>query len=247
MNEPKDDRAVFEAACDKEIAAMAANPELQELTDKWFLESAKHNYSYHFKWMGLPIIQYPQDIQAMQELIWEVKPDLIIETGVARGGSLVFYASMLELLGAGRVVGIDIDIRPHNRKAIEEHPMSKRIHLIEGSSVDQETVDMVSEIALNHKTIMVALDSNHTHDHVLKELQAYAPMVTKGSYCVVFDTVVEKMPASYFADRPWDVGDNPMTAVKEYLTQTSDFQIDKMMDAKLQPSVAPSGYLRRIS
>jgi cephalosporin hydroxylase len=195
--------------------------------------------------MGRPIIQFPQDIIAMQEIIWSLKPDLIIETGVARGGSCVFYASMLQLLGGeGRVIAIDIDIRPDNRKAIETHPMASRIDLLEGSSVSPEIVTRVREAARRARTVLVALDSNHTHAHVRDELLAYAPLVTKGSYLVVFDTVIEHMPATFFPDRPWSVGDNPHTAVQEFLATTDRFVIDTTIDHKLQISVAPGGYLR---
>ena len=208
-------------------------------------------YSYHFEWMGRPIIQYPQDIMAMQELIWEVKPDLIIETGIAHGGSLIFSASMLELVASctgseGEVLGVDIDIRSHNRKAIEEHPMSKRISMIQGSSIAPEIIAQVKEKAKGKKKILVCLDSNHTHDHVLAELKAYAPLTTVGSYCVVMDTVIEDMPSDMFPDRPWGPGNNPKTAVWEYLKAHPEFEINKNIDHKLLITVAPDGYLKRI-
>ena len=188
----------------------------------------------------------------MQEIIWQVKPDLIIETGIAHGGSLIFSASMLELLAFcggptdGGVIGIDIEIRPHNRKAIEEHPMFRRISMIEGDSTADEVITLVHEKARKHRTILVCLDSNHTHDHVLKELRAYAPLVTKGSYCVVFDTIIEDMPAGSFPDRPWDKGNNPKTAVWEYLKETNMFEIDEDIPNKLLITVAPDGYLKRV-
>ncbi len=197
--------------------------------------------------MGLPIIQHPQDIVALQEIIFETKPDCIIETGVARGGSLVFYASMLELLGSdGVVIGIDIDIRDHNRKRIEEHPLAHRIKLVEGSSLDQKTVDSVQELAKGSKSVMVSLDSNHTHQHVYDELQLYSPLVTSNNYCVVFDTIVELMPKGSYPNRPWDVGDNPMTAVNTFITESDNFTVDKDIDAKLILSAARSGYLRKV-
>jgi cephalosporin hydroxylase len=197
--------------------------------------------------MGRPIIAYPQDMVAMQEIIWEVKPDLIIEAGIAHGGSIVYYASLLELIGGdGLVLGIDIDIRKHNRDLIEAHPMMKRIQMIEGSSIAPEIAAQVYEVAKNKKRIMVCLDSNHTHDHVLNELKLYAPLTTVGSYCVVFDTVVEDLPKSQYNDRPWDVGNNPKTAVFEYLKENSDFEINKSIDNKLLISVAPDGYLKRV-
>jgi cephalosporin hydroxylase len=218
---------------------------MNELTLKWLVESAKVKYSYNFAWMGRPIVQYPQDMIAMQEIIWHVKPDLIIETGIAHGGSLIFYASMLELIGEqGQILGLDIDIREHNRIEIEKHKMFKRITMIEGSSIDEEIAQQVYELAKNKQRVLVVLDSNHTHEHVLKELQLYSSLVTKGSYLVVFDTVVEDMPADFFLDRPWGKGNNPKTAVWEFLKQNDRFEIDKAMEAKLLITVAPDGYLK---
>jgi len=204
-------------------------------------------YSYNFSWMGRPIIQYPQDMIAMQELIWEIKPDLIIETGIAHGGSLIYYASILELIGNGEVLGVDIDIREHNRKEIEAHPMFKRIKMIQGSSIDESIVAKVAEAAKGKQRVMVCLDSNHTHDHVLNEMKMYAPFVTNGSYLVVFDTIVEDLPENYFGQkRNWGIGDNPKTAVFEFLKDNNDFSIDSAIDNKLLISVAPSGYLKRL-
>lgn len=237
----------FEREKRKSIRELGADAELEELTQRWFLASCRHRYSYHFTWLGRPIIQYPQDIVAMQELIWEVRPDAIVETGIAHGGSLVLYASMLELIGGDRfVLGIDIDIRAHNRAAIEAHPLSHRIRMIEGSSIDAATVEQVREIVRGRQRIMVVLDSNHTHDHVLRELQLYSELVKKGSYVVVFDTVVERMPKAAFMDRPWGPEDNPYTAVQEFLRDTDRFEVDQSMDDKLLISVAPGGYLRCI-
>jgi len=220
-------------------------------------------YSYNYKWMDRPIIQYPQDMIAMQELVWEVKPDLIIETGIAHGGSLIMNASLLAMLDyceaieAGkmidpkkpkrRVLGIDIDIREHNRKAIQAHPMSNRIDMIQGSSIEEEILNQVKAFAKNYKRILVSLDSNHTHEHVLKELKSYAPLTSLGSYCVVFDTVVEDMPKKLSGDRPWGPGDNPKTAVWEYLKTHPEFQIDKTIQNKLLITVAPDGYLKRVA
>lgn len=179
---------------------MTSDTNLQELTNRWFVESCKHKYSYNFEWMGRPIIQFPQDMIAMQEIIWKVKPDLIIETGIAHGGSLIFYSSMLELIGGeGQILGIDVDIRQHNRVEIEKHPMFKRITMIEGSSIDNQIVKQVYDFAQGKSRVLVVLDSNHTHDHVLKELELYSPLVTIFSYLVVFDTVVEDMPEDFFS------------------------------------------------
>lgn len=235
----------FETQNEADIQAQGDNQNLRTLATDFFNESAKHKYSYHFSWMGRPIIQLPQDMIAMQEIIWQVKPDLIIECGIAHGGSIIYYASLLELQGHGEVLGIDLDIRPHNREALEGHPMFKRISMIEGSSIDPAIAAQVQALAAGKKVILV-LDSNHTHDHVLEELRLYAPLVAVGSYCVVMDTVVEDMPADAFPDRPWGPGDNPKTAVWAYLKENSDFQIDKRMDNKLLISVAPDGYLLRV-
>ncbi|WP_409280832.1 cephalosporin hydroxylase family protein [Pseudomonas defluvii] len=235
----------FEAECKAEIDAQGQNETLKGLARDFFNESARHKYSYHFSWMGRPIIQLPQDMMAMQELIWNIKPDLVIECGIAHGGSIIYYASLLELQGHGEVLGIDRDIRPHNRQAIESHPMFKRISMIEGSSVDLGVVEQVRALAAGKKVILV-LDSNHTHEHVLEELRLYAPLVSLGSYCVVMDTVVEDMPADAFPDRPWGPGDNPKTAVWAYLEENGDFEIDRQMNDKLLISVAPDGYLRRV-
>ena len=235
----------FQQECAERVESYASNKELKEAAHQFNVISNRDKYSYNFSWMGRPIIQYPQDMIAMQELIWNIKPDLIIETGIAHGGSLIYYASIMELIGHGEIVGVDIDIRDHNRKAIEEHPMFKRISMIQGSAVDENIVNQVREKAKGKKTVMVSLDSNHTHAHVLEELKLYAPLVTVGSYCVVFDTIVEDMPAHMY-DRPWDVGDNPKTAVWEYLKTNPDFEIDRSVDNKLLISVAPEGYLKRI-
>jgi cephalosporin hydroxylase len=242
----------FEQEVTERIATNAKNNELIASAATLMEESIKAQYSYNFSWLGRPIIQYPQDIVAMQELIWSVKPDLIIETGIAHGGSLIFSASMLELNAScggpkdAEVLAIDIDIRAHNRIAIESHPMFKRISMLQGSSIAPEIVTQVKARASNKRCIMVCLDSNHTHEHVLAELQAYARLTSVGSYCVVFDTVVEEMPGHIIKDRPWGRGDNPKTAVDEFLRTHSEFEVDKQIDNKLLISVAPSGYLKRI-
>ncbi|MCZ7562529.1 MAG: cephalosporin hydroxylase family protein [Burkholderiales bacterium] len=212
---------------------------------EWVTRAAHYQYSHHFMWMGRPIIQFPQDILAMQEIIWEVKPDLIVETGIARGGSLIFYASLLELIGGdGMVLGVDIEIRPHNRNAIESHSMFKRVRMIEGSALDEDVVREISEIAQRKRRVLVVLDSNHTHAHVLRELQLYSPLVTEGSYLVVLDTIIEDMPTGSFPDRPWDKGNNPKTAVREFLKTTDRFEVARDIEAKLLITVAPEGYLR---
>lgn len=228
------------------ISANGLNGKLKNAADAFNVQSNSAQYSYNFSWMGRPIIQYPQDMIAMQEIIWSVKPDLIIETGIAHGGSLIYYASLLELIGKGEVLGIDIDIREHNRKEIESHPMIKRIKMLQGSSIDASLVDQVKKYAEGKQTVMVCLDSNHTHSHVLDELKFYSPFVTVGSYLVVFDTIVEDLPNDYLPGRAWSQGDNPKTAVFEFLKSHPEFVIDTDVDNKLLISVAPQGYLKRV-
>jgi cephalosporin hydroxylase len=230
------------------IQKLGGHPELKSLSYQWLSAVSRYKYSYNFSWLGRPIIQLPQDILAMQELIWQVRPALIVETGIAHGGSLIFYASMLELLGGkGLVVGIDIDIRAHNRLEIEAHPLFKRIRLIEGDSTEPAVVEEVYGLAEGKAPILVALDSNHTHEHVLKELQLYSPLVRKGSYLVVFDTIIEDCPSGYVHDRPWDKGDNPRTAVAEFLAANPRFEEDRNLESKLLITVAPGGYLKCIA
>ena len=252
----------FEKEVQQRIDANAEDKVLKESTQAFMHASINHKYSYNFSWLGRPIIQYPQDMVAMQELIWQVRPDLIIETGIAHGGSLILSASMLALLDysdaaqAGktlepkasqrRVLGVDIDIRAHNRTAIEAHPLAHKIIMIQGSSVALEIIGQVHQIAKGFKKVLVFLDSNHTHAHVLAELQAYAPLTSKGSYCVVFDTIIEDLPDNVFPDRPWRRGNNPNTAVTEYMQAHSEFEIDKTIENKLLITVAPGGYLKRV-
>jgi cephalosporin hydroxylase len=253
----------FEKEVATRIAATPSNEALQDASREFLLSSIEARYSYNFSWMGRPIIQYPQDMVAMQEVIWEVKPDLIIETGIAHGGSLIFSASMLAQLdlcdaiesgekidprkSKRKVLGLDIDIRAHNRAAIEAHPMASRIQMLQGSSIAPEVVTQVKMIASNYKRILVCLDSNHTHSHVLAELEAYAPLTSVGSYCIVFDSVVEDMPKEMSFDRPWGPGNNPKTALRKYLETHSEFEIDKNINNKLLVTVAPDGYLKRIT
>lgn len=235
----------FEKEKSENIHRLGTNADLRSLSNKWIADVSRYKYSYNFTWLGRPIIQFPQDIMAMQEIIWRVKPDLIVETGIAHGGSLVFYASMLELIGAnGQVLGIDVDIREHNRSEIEKHPMSKRIAMIEGSSIGNDVVRRVYDFAREKQSVLVTLDSNHTHAHTLKELELYSPLVRKGSYLVVFDTVIEDLPENFFLDRPWGKGNNPKTAVWEFLKDNDRFEIDKDLEYKLLITVAPGGYLR---
>jgi cephalosporin hydroxylase len=234
------------------IDANANNRELRAAADTFMRASTQPKYSYNFSWLGRPIIQYPQDMVAMQEIIWRTRPDLIIETGIAHGGSLVFSASMLELNAIcggpaqAQVLGIDIDIRAHNRAAIEAHPLARRIRMIEGSSIAADTIAAVRQLASPYRNILVCLDSNHTHAHVLAELELYAPLTSVGNYCVVFDTVVEDLPGQMWTDRPWGPGNNPKTAVWKYLESHPEFQIDQRVHQQLLITVAPDGYLLRV-
>lgn len=252
----------FEKEVANNIAGLGRDRDMLDLSRIWLRDTLKHHYSYNFSWLSRPIIQYPQDIVAMQELIWTVKPDLIIETGIAYGGSLIMSASMLAMIDyceavtmgraldpketRRRVLGIDIEIRPHNRTAVESHPMSHRIDMIEGSSIAADVIAQVREMAQRYDRIMVALDSNHTHDHVLAELEAYAPLVSKDSYCVVFDTIVEDLPDNMYPDRPWGKGNNPKTAVWQYVRSHPEFAVDKHVQNKLLITVAPEGFLKRV-
>jgi cephalosporin hydroxylase len=244
------------------VRSYANHDKLNSLAHDWIFHSMQEKYLYNFDWLGRPIIQYPEDMVAVQELVWKIRPTLIIETGIAHGGSLVLSASMLALLdycdaaesgssltplqSKRRVVGVDIDIRDHNRRAIEAHPLSHMISMVEGSSVDESTVDKVRQLASGHERVMVFLDSNHTHEHVLQELKFYGVMASIGSYCVVFDTFVEDMPPKYFSDRPWDKGNSPKTAVEAFVQIDNRFVIDRGLDQKLLITVAPSGYLKRV-
>lgn len=253
----------FKAQGDVEVAAMASDESLQTITQKWLEAATVHNYSYHFEWMGRPIIQFPQDIVALQETIWSVKPDLIIETGIAHGGSLVLSASILALLDlvdlgrgegltptstpARKVLGIDIDVRRHNRDSLDNHAMRPWIEMIEGSSVDPDVVSRVHNYASKFNRILVMLDSNHTEEHVLSELEAYCSLVSPESYIIVYDTVIEHMPTHFYPDRSWGRGNNPKTAVKAFLENHPEFEIDAGHQKKLLISVCPDGFLRRIS
>jgi len=252
----------FDKEVQERVLSNLENSSLLEASQTFMRESLRAKYSYNFSWLGRPIIQYPQDIVAVQEVIWESRPDLIIETGVAHGGSLILSASMLALLDIvdaldqdrlveprksnRRVIGIDIEIRPHNFDAIRAHPLSSYIDLVVGSSTANEVVDEVIGKAKAFQRVMVLLDSNHTHEHVLRELECYADLTSVGCYCIVFDTVIEVEPAASNPERPWKEGDNPMTAVRQYLQSRSDFIPVSHLDGKLLLSVAPSGYLKRV-
>lgn len=235
----------------EEVAAnvdrLMADEDLQARSRAWLTEITRHRYTYNFTWLGRPVIQLPQDLLAVQEIVWRVRPDLIVETGIAHGGSLIHSASLLELIGGdGLVVGVDVDIRAHNRREIEAHPLARRIRLIEGSSTDPAIAAKVAEHARGRPSVMVVLDSDHTHAHVLRELELYAPLVTRGSYLIVFDTLIEDLPEALFAGRRWGKGNNPKTAVWRYLKSTDRFEIDTRLAGKLLLTCAPDGYLRCI-
>jgi cephalosporin hydroxylase len=243
----------FEYQREQRIANLARDTSFREQSHAWVEESMRKQYVYNFSWLGRPIIQNPVDMVALQEIIWKVQPDLIIETGIAHGGSLIFLASMLELNAlchgntAGQILGIDIDIRAHNKKAILEHPLARHIMMLEGSSIDASMIAQVHQYAAGKKKILLCLDSNHTHEHVMQELQAYANLVSVGSYCIVFDTLIDDMPKDVFPNRPWGPGNNPKTAVKEFIAKHSQFVIDESIHSKLLLSSAPFGFLKRIN
>jgi len=262
MKKKIDPYLLFQLENKKRISSYQKNTKWKNLSKRWLIESVKNNYMYNFEWLGRPIIQMPTDIAVIQELVWKIKPDLIIETGIAHGGSLVLSASILGLLdmceaiesnsvfnpkkSKRKVLGIDIDIRKHNKKAILKHPMSSRIKMIEGSSVSKNVINKVRKFSQNYKKIMVFLDSNHTHNHVKEELNAYASLTSLNSYCIVFDTIVEYMPKNFYSNRPWNKGDNPMTAVNDYLKEHDEFKIDKIINDKIMLSQSPNGFLKKI-
>lgn len=264
---------LFEHEVAGNISEIGNDASFLQLSTTWLFDAIKHGYAKNFSWLGRPVIQIPQDLYAIQEIIWKVKPDLVIETGIAHGGSLIMSASMLALLdyceavsegrtidpsqSKRRVVGIDIDIRRHNREAIEAHPLAHLIDMVQGSSIEPKIVGQVRDKAASHKKILVFLDSNHTHDHVLAELEAYAPLVSAGSYCVVWDTGIEGLPDGFVTDRPWGKGNNPKTAVFQFLARLENpgltaadgmplrFEIDKLIEHKLAVTASPDGFLKR--
>ena len=253
---------IFLGEVESRVKSYKDEEEMRKAAADFMLSSTKPKYCYNFSWQSRPIIQYPQDMVAMQEIIWKVKPDLIIEMGIAHGGSLIYNASILAMLdmceaikehriidpkiSERKILGVDIDIREHNKTEIEKHPMSSRIEMIEGSSISPEIIEKVKDYAKDYKCILVYLDSNHTHEHVLAELEAYAPLTSVGSYCVVFDTIIEDLPKNAYPDRPWGPGDNPKTAVYDYLKNHPNFEIDKNIFEKLLISVCPDGFLKKL-
>ena len=242
-----DDRDAFEAETRRKAAAMAQDSEVRNLASKLFATSDRYDFSYFWKWLGLPIIQTPDDIVAMQEIIWETRPQAIVETGFARGGSSIFYSSILTLIGEGTVVSIDIDIRAHNREAVEKHPLGARVKLVEGSSTAPETFSQVRSLIPNDARVMVILDSNHTHQHVLDELRLYGPLVTEGQFLVISDTVIEELPLQTHRPREWALGNNPKTAVLKYLSESDRFEVDDWFNDKLLVTSSRGGYLRCVA
>jgi cephalosporin hydroxylase len=242
-----DDRRAFEEQARTNAARMARDAELRELAIQAFAVSDRYDYSYLWRWLGLPIIQTPDDIVALQEIIWETKPQVVIETGFARGGSAILYSSILHLIGEGRVVTVDVDVREHNRRAVEEHPFGDRVHFVEGSSTAHATMDRVQALVPEGARVMAVLDSNHTHQHVLDELRLYGPLVTEGQLLVVSDTIIEDIPRQTHRSREWGPGNNPMTALQEYLRETDRFELDPWFNGKLLNSSSRGGYLRCVA
>ena len=261
LNTNFDPVSKFTKECKEEINKQSQDQLFLELSQNWMNQSWKHKYTYHFNWLGRPIIQMPQDILALQEIIWNIKPDLIIETGIAHGGSLCLTASLLALLELEemknnsisqdeiikrKVIGIDIDIRKHNREHIEKHFLSDKIEMIESSSVNKDTFNKVKSLSKDYNNILVMLDSNHTESHVLEELTLYSSLISKNSYCIVFDTIVEKMDPEFSKNRPWNKKNSPQSAINKFLKRNDNFIVDKTIDNKIILSMAPGGFLKKI-
>ena len=229
------------------IQAMATDPDASRVTRDWMRFAVRHGYSYNFSWLGVPIVQYPEDIVVIQELLWQSQPDLVIETGIAHGGSLLLSASILRLLGGEReVLGIDVDIRPHARSTLSTHPLASAISTIEGNSVASEVIEAVRQVCARHERVLVILDSNHTADHVAAELSLYGDFVSVGSYLIVMDTFIKDLPPEEFDDRPWDAENSPWTAVQGFLQGNDRFVLAKDVDDRLLATTAPGGYLVRV-
>jgi cephalosporin hydroxylase len=242
-----DDRAEFEASRREKAIALGADGDAFARSVDALVAVDRHDYAYLWSWWGVPIIQTPADVMATQEVVFAAQPDIIIETGVARGGSVLFMACLLQLLGKGKVIGVDIDIRAHNRDSIERHPMAGRVVLIEGPSTDPATLAKVREQIPAGASVMVVLDSDHSRDHVLAELRAYGPMVTEGQYLVVADTLLGRLDAAQTPTKRshvWVKGDEPLAALNTYLTETDRFEPDPEINGKLVFSSSPGGYLR---
>ena len=239
----------FESERIASIQKMNSDKDLLEKSIEWMRSADKYKYSYNFRWMGLPIIKYPNDIVVMQEIFWKTKPDLVIEVGIARGGSVVFSASMQKMMDIenSEVVGIDIQITAETKKFLASHQLSKKITIYEKSSLDDEIAAIIQPHLKNKKSVLVILDSDHTHEHVLKELLIYSRVVTKDSFIILTDTFIEFLPPGYFVNREWDVGNNPYTALMAFLKENSDFIVDEDFSSKALISEAISGFIRRIN
>lgn len=243
-----DDREEFETHKRKQSLALGQDTEVFQGSIDHMLQLDPYDYSYLWSWMGAPIIQMPADVMATQEVIWNTQPDIIIETGVARGGSVLFMASLLQLIGKGLVIGVDIDIRAHNRDTIEKHPMSKRVTLIEGPSTSDAVLSQIRAKIPNGAKVMVVLDSDHSRDHVLDECRTYGPLVTPGCYMVVADTMighVAEKDSPQNRSKSWFAGNEPLSALNDYLTESDLFDVDPVLNGKLVLSSSPGGYIRR--
>jgi cephalosporin hydroxylase len=222
------------------------------ISDLWLKVGWNQKHVYTFSWLGRPIIQLPDDLVRIQEVIGAVQPDVIVECGVAHGGALVYYASLCKIFGRGRVIGIDIEIRPHNRAAIEAHPLADLITLIEASSTDPATVAAVTDLIEPGETTLVLLDSSHTREHVLAELEAYSGLVSVGSYVVVMDGIMELAADTPRGGEDWSTN-NPIAAVDEFLRAHPEFVLEQpewqFNESELRKNVThwPHGYLRRVS
>jgi len=240
------DRPAFEAKKRETAQAQYKDEKLQRMALDLLVESDRYGYGYQWSWLGMPVIQLPPDIIATQEIIWETQPDVIIETGIAWGGSVVMYASLQQLIGKGKTIAVDRVLPDDNIEKIKNYPFADRIHLLHGSSTDPEIVQTISSMIEPDDKVMVLLDSNHTHEHVLDELRLYAPLVTPGQYLVVSDTIVEDIPAQEHRPRSWGPGNNPKTALWEYLKETDRFEEDPYVNAKLLTTFTPNGYMKRV-
>ena len=234
----------FEADKRRNARIQSQDRILRDIARDFIIQSDKCGYGYQWTWLGLPVIQMPQDIVLTQEIIWECKPDVIIETGIAWGGSVVLYASILQLIGKGKVVGVDLNLMDHVTAQIMAYPFSERIHLYKGSSTHPDIVARVRSHIEPGQSVMLLLDSNHTHEHVLAELKLYAPLITKGQFLIVSDTVVDDIPPQGHRPRPWGPGNNPKTALVSYLKSTDRFVVDDYLNSKLMLTYSPEGYCR---
>lgn len=241
-------REEFEEYRIQSAQAMAGDTGLRRQALEMLLAADRYSWIHQSNWFGQPVLQLPHDMFALQEIIFKTRPRFIIEIGVAWGGSLLFYSTLMEALGGERIIGIDIYVPDDLRARIASYgKLSERISWINASSVEQSTVDQVKAIVGDSTEVLVVLDSFHTHEHVLQELRLYSPFVGKGYYLVCFDTYVEEIPEIVEnRPRPWGAGNNPRTAVNQFLEEDSRFEVDKLLEAKLLLSLSPGGYLKRV-